>query len=584
MSVSLDRRRFLALASAATVTAAGAAAASPWRRRRALIRLGLTSAPANRLRNAGFLQCTIPGLPDYWGTSAPADIADARRVITVTDAGTVPGVRALRLTNPAAGYKLSLVSMKTFVPAPRPYTFSVNLRRASSASVDVALSMGWNQPTAIQVGSEWERHVITYEPRRESDSDHGLGVGIWLSGEGAIDIATPQLEEGDRATPFDLALMDDRPLPVAQWPRADTDVVAGRTPVIAVGRPLVPDGPPLTFGIAVVDPGRRQLDDVAECGFNTVVLFVPLDGGAGGLDGEEGHLAQMRGACDVARARGLRVIAGMAGHGPLDEFRRAAVHAVDRLKDHPAIGAWMIFDEPSRWWAEPPWPAFEALYREIKAADPGRAAFINDISWSRTSAAVRWRSTDLAAVDVYPVGSMENPLAVVAAMAQTINTETAGETRPSAMWLQLYGWDDAPREPTTAEVRAMSYLAFIWGTRTLLFWQYKPMQRELWNAIRPIHDELAQVERTLASPACRWTRTGTAGRRVHYSIWRNANRAYVVACNASPEPRSVSFDIAAPIGAVRRWHDTAKFASADARLNAWFPPYAREVFEVDIRS
>src|SRR5262249_45902291 len=181
---ALDRRRFLALAGAATVTAAGAAAASPWRTRRALIRLGLASAPANRLRNAGFLQCTIPGLPPYLGTAAPAGIAAPRSVITVADAGTVPGVRGLRLANPVAGYRLSLVSMKTFVPAPRPYTFSVNLRRASSASVDVALSMGWNTPTPVQVGPEWERHVITSEPRRECDGRHGLGAGIRLCGEG----------------------------------------------------------------------------------------------------------------------------------------------------------------------------------------------------------------------------------------------------------------------------------------------------------------------------------------------------------------------------------------------------------------
>jgi len=128
----------------------------------------------------------------------------------------------------------------------------------------------------------------------------------------------------------------------------------------------------------------------------------------------------------------------------------------------------------------------------------------------------------------------------------------------------------------------MAYLAFIWGTRTFLYWTYKPMQPTLWDAMGTLRNELATLDRTLSSANCRWVRAGTSGTRVHYTMWQGDGRAYVIACNASSEPVFVTFDVMPLVlrGAARPWHDEVRSQVAGDKLNAWFGPYGREVFEM----
>ena len=128
----------------------------------------------------------------------------------------------------------------------------------------------------------------------------------------------------------------------------------------------------------------------------------------------------------------------------------------------------------------------------------------------------------------------------------------------------------------------MAYLAFIWGTRTFLYWAYKPMQATLWDAMGPLRAELAALDRMLSDTNCRWVRAGTSGTRVHYTLWQGDDRAYVIACNASSDPAFVTFDVTPvfPRGTARPWHGDVRSQVAGDKLNASFGPYAREVFEL----
>lgn len=572
----VDRRSFLA-AAGAIVTAGAVTSPAWWRTRRAMIRLGLVAPPANLLRNAGFQQSTVEGIPDYWGTAAPADLPDFDGVMRVVEGGPIEGARTLHLRNTAPGYRLSVHSMKTFVPEPRAYTFSVYLRRTAGRA-EAMLSMGWDSPKPYAISPTWRRYELTYTPALESRSAAGLSIGVWAEGSGAIDVSAPQLEEGDHPTPFDVALMDDHPLPVVAWPDADRDVVAA-APVRARDRSLRTT-PAVVFGIALHELGERQLDDICHHGFNTVVLFIPIDTSPSDFNRV---VQQTRAALDAASRRSLRGIACLTGGANLDARRRDSTRMVDALKDHPAILAWMFFDEPSRQWAEPPWSDLEALYRAVKAADPDRPAFINDNTWSHESAPMRQRASDIASIDVYPIGSVQNPLAIVSDFARVVNVDAVAAGKPSAFWLQLYGWNDVSREPMPSEARAMAYLSFIWGTRVFLFWAYKPMQRALWDAMRSLAHEVAALDRALADAGCRWVRTGTSGRRVHYTVWEGERQTYVIACNASSDPVLASFDVAPTAQSIRgrltAWHRSVRSMLAGDQLLAWFGPYSREVFE-----
>src|SRR5437870_1821981 len=113
----MKRRQFLVISACALVAVAGAAAwRSWWMTRRILIRLKLVRPPANLLRNANFMQCTNPNIPDYWGTPAAASLRDWSGVLQVEDGAPVNNVRSVRLHNPQDDFELPFQSSGTFVP------------------------------------------------------------------------------------------------------------------------------------------------------------------------------------------------------------------------------------------------------------------------------------------------------------------------------------------------------------------------------------------------------------------------------------------------------------------------------------
>jgi len=546
--------------------------------RRALIRLGLMRPPLNLLRNADFGQCTSEGIPDYWGSGVAADVIDARGAFTITGDGPVTGSRVLRLTNRWPGTRLFVQSAKTFVPKPQPYTFSVYLR-ADARNVPVGLGIGWAGDHPVTTTRNWQRHVVTYTPSLESRSDAGLAVTVSLSAPGAIEIAAPQLESGDRATTFDVALMDDHPLPVVPWP--ETDVTLDARAVNASARPAWMGGGRLAFGIAVADLTDVRAADIAGRGFDAVVVPLSLQRSPG-----SDELAQtFQDRLDVARRHSLRVIPMMGGKDlTLDESRAVLAPAVARWKGDPAIAAWMIYDEPSRHFAQPPWPELRALYQAARAADPDHPAFINDNAWSAASSAARLEATDIASIDGYPVGSYQNPLALVSGMVRAMNADAVRAGKPSACWLQLYGWNDVPREPTPDELRAMAYTVFIWGTRLLLFWDYKPLNAALWRSVGALRREMGEVAQTVDDASSRWLKSATAARCVQYGVWERAGVVHVVACNAAPERVSASLDLGGA-GPAAQAHVKARFPGAQAafdagKLHVRFEPYERQMFEV----
>jgi hypothetical protein len=579
--VRVSRRWFVLVAGFVLFAAGGLAWARWWRIRRALIRLRVIAPPANLLRNAGFMQCTTGTMPDFWGTPAPAEQPDGATSWSFAEGSPVPGARMMRLTNRWRGYRLRLQAMRTFVPKPEPYTFSAYLK-SDRTPAEVEIGLGWGAATRLTIDRQWRRYHVSYTPTAEARVGAGLGVSLVLPAPAVADIAAPQLEHGSRASEFDLALMDDHPLPDLAWPDRD-EVLA--PPATAPPRVLAIDGPtthPIHLGISLRNPADRQLADIASHGFDTVSIAVPIGTG----ERDDPGLAEARRQMDAAAQHGLGVI-GFFDGGSLEpsDRQKQAVPAVEALKDHPALAAWLILDEPSQHWEHPPWPAIGELRDAIKQADPAHPAFVNDTKWTPDSVRDRLASTDIGCLDCYPVGSYANPLEAVARAVRPMNADCVAAGKPSAFWLQLYGWDDVPREPTPDEARAMTYLTFLWGTRLILYWTYKPMQPALWASMAILRRELDRLSALVLGDGWTWVRTGTSARRVHYAIWHGSDRAIVAFCNGAPEDVRVSIDLG---GIVREsgtrpqgWYKGTNVIVDRGRLVATMRPYARQVIELE---
>src|SRR5688572_21388738 len=193
----MKRRHFIALALFALISLSIVAWRYWWMTRRALIRLKLMKPPANLLRNADFSQSTNPNIPDYWGTAAAAALEDFSSVLQIEKSAPLKNARALRLHNPQANFEMSLQSCGTFLPKPKPYTFSIYLR-SEVEQFRATLSIGWGKKNPIVVSDQWQRYQIVYAPGVNEELHFGFQVQVSLQQEGNLWLAAPQLEEGEQ--------------------------------------------------------------------------------------------------------------------------------------------------------------------------------------------------------------------------------------------------------------------------------------------------------------------------------------------------------------------------------------------------
>jgi len=549
--------------------------AQAWTARRALIRAGITKPPANRLRNAGFQQCTSPGFPDHWGTDAAAVLGRLDSVWALDDSSPVPGTRALRIRHDRDAYVLRVMACREFVPEARPYAFSVHLK-SDGAEQPVRLALGWSAVTEVVVGREWRRHTLVATPEAEAQVRAALEVRIGVPARSTVWIAAPQVEAGDTAGPFDLAVMDDHPLPEIEGAEDCQYEHAGETV-----RPVVDTTCVLRTSVGILQPQERGLRDIAAAGFDTATIFLPV---VAEDESNPSPSATARQHLDTAQRCGLKVVGFLTGRTTGAAQRlTASVALVSALKDHPALLAWQYLDEPSHR-AVPDWAEIAALYEAVRRADPAHPVFLNENRWN-AGGGEALRHSDVACVDIYPIGRYANAVKAVGDTAWQMNADGAKAGKPSAMWLPIYGFDDAVREPTFEEARAMSYAAAMHGSSLIMQWIYRPMNSSLWQAFSAINRELRRLVVGRDGERPRLVRSGIRRGTLHYAYWRSQAGLVLACCNTGPRSVVASIDLAVPgttgISTRRAWFDDGGTSvRVGTALWVYLPAHGRQVYEL----
>ena len=238
---------------------------------------------------------------------------------------------------------------------------------------------------------------------------------------------------------------------------------ANAVQVDRLGGGLRVDGLPwFPFGYYCYWPVQPTLTgEEAARGFNLMSPYQPNDPGS--LDERIAYL-------DRAAALGVRVhyqLLDVAGRGGVytgaapeieadqrEEWLRSEIEAV---RDHPALLAWYIADEPGPRGLDP--GEMRRLYDRVRELDPYHPVtmvFLNAAAAQRFAAAV-----DVAMIDPYPVPNVP-PASVGPAVAAAIR----GLGPRTPLWLvgQAFGGGEHwTREPTARELRLMTWLALVEG-------------------------------------------------------------------------------------------------------------------------
>ena len=258
---------------------------------------------------------------------------------------------------------------------------------------------------------------------------------------------------------------------------------------------------------------RQYMDRCAELGMKVHYQLLSVAGG-GGVYGARGSAEQ---------AQAMR-----------DEVRT--------FKDHPALLAWYISDEPTGHGTKP--EALRQIRDSILDEDPYHPV---TVVFMRPGRAAEYADAmDIVMVDPYPI-----PVRPPTSAGRAVATVFSALAPEKAVWIvpQCFGGNEHwQREPTAQETRVMTYLGILEGARGVQYFIRHglsgfPKSPVMWGECSRIAMEVAQLTPDLLSPEAQPTVT-SADDAVRVAAWSRRGVTTVIAVNTKNEPGTLSIRLA----------------------------------------
>lgn len=309
---------------------------------------------------------------------------------------------------------------------------------------------------------------------------------------------------------------------------------------------IVQDMPFYPFGFYTSFPlGTLPIQEVYN-GFNMLGAYHPMT---------DSTLAQRKAYMDLCASLGLKVNYAInslvgAGHNaydrqltPEEEQHQEAMlrREVELFRDHPALLSWYLNDEPlgqSR-----PVEVVEKAYRIVKEMDPYHPISIVFVMPHRAHEFEG--AFDIAMTDPYPI-----PMRGVEEAGAFVQQLRDQFQYKKAIWLvpQAFGGSEFwTREPTKAEIRAMTYLGLVEGAMGIQYFirrgsNLNPKSPIAWHECSELALETQAMIPWLFSDTGRQPFDLNDG-NIRAAYWQKGQSTLLVLVNTKNEPRAFEADV-----------------------------------------
>lgn len=308
----------------------------------------------------------------------------------------------------------------------------------------------------------------------------------------------------------------------------------------------------------------NQIERIGKTPFNTLMAYSRFDWAM----------------LDWCRENGLMAIDHV---GDLSSYDTSIARKVAKVKDHPAMLAWLINDERPLAMK----PKLISRYRTVREADPGHPTWAVLYQVDQIRGYIG--TCDAIGSDPYPIPHA--PLTQAHEWVKKTRSATFGAI-PVWQTIQIFDWAAYKtkaepgadvskfRAPTLAEMKVMAWLQIAGGSNALLMYSYNPLEKmswrdpfeKKWAEVCECAGEVASVSDILLSveepPAI-----GEVPRSLSVRTWRTGGNVHMLVCNATGKKLKTAVPLgAAKLGAMRTVHGGGVSMAGDDSLAVDFPP------------
>ena len=530
----------------------------------------------NFARNGSFETCSTEALPDAWGTSDCGGLAADnwvtntalwRAAWTIDNTTSHSGFNSLRIIG--SGNELRATNYCGALAGssinPKTYTLSAWMK-SDLANKHVWMAIGGLPAQLVNVaGTDWARYSITGQ-YTWNQNRVVCNIQPFDPESGTLWIDDVQLEEGTTPTAYSTSIKDENLVnpQIHRTPYAVSDfaIVSGTNvlPQVTIdgngrflidGKPFIPIAMGWSKPVPMGNPSLETFSEIAKAGFNTVCLNLCTQ-----------TLANLKTVLDNANINGLKVIFRVDNSVTNDTLQSWVSDSAHMLRDHPAIIAWCVYDEPTSGTLATATTRYDIVKANINL--PVYFTYAFDMYWCNMPG-------DIASMDNY-----STYLSVLGINAYTLNYFATPAGKPSWMWLAAFG----DREPTAPEEECMTYATLINGVRGINYFINKPKSEELWNELRALTREVRALTQVLYSMDAAPT-VSVNSSSIHLLSKRYGLQNYVIAVNVSPEPVNATLTIPGVNQMSRVLFENRVVQGSGGTFTDTFAGYQRHVYVID---
>lgn len=264
-----------------------------------------------------------------------------------------------------------------------------------------------------------------------------------------------------------------------------------------------------------------------------------------------------------------------------------------KARESPALFAWYLADEPEGR-SVPPKLLLQRK-EKLKSLDPGHPTAIVVVRpWASFDYAL---ATDILMSDQYPI-----PHAPLTWLSDSIEEMKQAVRGSKPIWAviqafmnQKEGW---PREPTYAEMRALTFLSLVHGAEGIFYYTYKGgsynirESEEHWENVKKVVDQLNKlkewlplrnyVEDTVLTITSPFKTAANGSPAIHHALSKRENKTLLLAVNVIDRPVTMKIsglaDNSYPLEVL---FEKRRLAVVDGILYDTFLPYETHVYYSD---